>query len=72
MNFDERLDRLAERHQALAESVQLLTRGVQSLAESVKTHERYISDLMKGTVRLLHVAQIREQRLSRLEGQEGS
>ena len=72
MNFDERLDRLAERHQALAESVQLLTRDVQSLAESVKTDERYISDVMEGTARLLHVAQIHEQRLSRLEGQEGS
>jgi hypothetical protein len=71
VNFDERLDRLAERHEALAESVQLLTRDVQSLAESVKIHERYISDIMEGTARLLHVAQIHEQRLSRLEGQEG-
>ena len=79
MNIDQRLDRLVERHEALAESVQLLTRDVQSLgehvnslAESVKTHERYLSDIMEGTARLLHVAQIHEQRLSRLEGQEGS
>ena len=86
MNIDERLDRLVERHEALAESVQLLTRDVhslgeyvhslaqdvQSLAQSVKTHERYIGDIMETTARLLHVAQIPEQRLTRLEGQEGS
>jgi hypothetical protein len=31
MTIDERLDRLAERHEALAESLQLLTADVQSL-----------------------------------------
>jgi len=72
VNIDERLDRLVERHEALAESVQLLTRDVHSLAESVKTHEVYLTQIMEATARLLHVAQIPEQRLTRLEGQEGS
>jgi predicted nuclease with TOPRIM domain len=34
MTTDERLDRLAERHGALAESLQLLTADVQGLTES--------------------------------------
>ncbi|MFZ3211025.1 MAG: hypothetical protein WA188_05875 [Terriglobales bacterium] len=57
MNIDDRLDRLVERHEALAESVQLLTRDVHSLAESVQTHERYLSEIKECTARLLHVAQ---------------
>jgi copper oxidase (laccase) domain-containing protein len=79
MNIDDRLDRLVERHEALAQSVQLLTQDVHSLgeyvhslAQSVNTHERYMADIMEATARLLHVAQIHEQRLTRLEGQEGS
>jgi hypothetical protein len=34
MTPDERLDRLTERHEALAESLQLLSADVRSLAES--------------------------------------
>src|ERR1035441_1611864 len=39
MTTDERLDRLTEKHGALAESLQLLTADVQSLAQSEKTTE---------------------------------
>jgi hypothetical protein len=39
MTIDERLARLTERHEALAESLQLLTADVQSLARSVKEHD---------------------------------
>lgn len=42
MNTDERLDRLTEKHGALAESSQLLTADVQSLAQSVKEHDRIL------------------------------
>lgn len=36
MTTDERLDRLTERHQALAESLQLLTLDVQGVVQSVR------------------------------------
>jgi hypothetical protein len=42
MTTDERLDRLTEKHEALAESLQLLTADVQSLAQSVKEYDRIL------------------------------
>ncbi len=39
MTTDERLNRLTEKHEALAESIQLLTADVQSLVNSVKEHD---------------------------------
>ncbi len=62
MNIDDRLEKLAQRHEALAQSVELLTRG---LAEM----RGYVKDIADGTARLLHVAEIHERRISRLEGQ---
>jgi hypothetical protein len=42
MTTDERLERLTEKHEALAESLQLLTSDVHSLAQSVKEHDRIL------------------------------
>ena len=70
MTTDERLDRLAERHHALAESLQLLTADVQSLAQSVKEHDRILrghADLMGDLVR---IATAREQCIQRLESRQ--
>jgi hypothetical protein len=64
MNIDERLDRLAERHEALTQSVEMLTRDVHDL-------RGFVRDIAEGTARLLHIVQAHEQRLDRLEG-EGS
>ena len=55
MTIDERLDRLTERHEALTQSLELLTHDVKALESVTK-------DIAEGTVRLLHVAQIHEQR----------
>jgi archaellum component FlaC len=63
MTIDERLERLTERHEALTQTVELLTRDLQSVRD-------FSRDIAEGTARLLHVAQIHEQRLSRLEGGE--
>jgi hypothetical protein len=52
---------LAERHEALAQSVELLT------AENRQTAVR-LSEIMEGIARLLRVAEIHEQRIERLEG----
>lgn len=61
MTIDERLDRLTQRHEALTQSVEILARDVQSLRDFSK-------DIAEGTARLLHIAQIREDRITRLEG----
>jgi chromosome segregation ATPase len=61
MNIDERLDKLVERHEALTQSVEMLTSDLHEL-------KSLVSDIAEGTARLLHVVQVHEQRLDRLEG----
>jgi hypothetical protein len=63
MTIDERLERLTERHEALTQSVELLAR-------TTHEHTQQITEIMEAAGRLLHIAQIHEQRLSRLEGDE--
>jgi hypothetical protein len=63
MTIDERLERLTERHETLTQSVEILARTTQE-------HSQQSTDIMEAAARLLHVAQIREQRLTRLEGDE--
>ena len=63
MTNDERLDRLTERHEALTQTEELLARDLQGLRDFSK-------EIADGTARLLHIAQIHEQRLTRLEGGE--
>jgi len=63
MTTDERLDRLVERHEALSQTVELLTKDLRELG-------KYVGEIAEGTARLLHIAQIHEQRITRLEGSE--
>ena len=71
MNTDERLDRLTEMHEALAESLQLLTSDVQSLAQSVKEHDRILRGHADFIGDLARIASRQEQRIQRLEGRQG-
>ena len=70
MTIDERLDRLVERHEALSQSVELLTKYVRELGQTVGGLGKYVGEIAEGTVRLLHIAQIHEHRITRLEGGE--
>jgi hypothetical protein len=63
MTIDERLDRLTERHEALTQTGELLARDLQGLRDFSK-------DIADGTARLLHIAQIHEHRVTRLEDGE--
>ncbi len=63
MTIDERLERLTDRHEALTQSVELLAR-------TTHEHTHQITEIMEAAARLLHIAQIHEQRLTRLEGDE--
>ena len=71
MTTDERLDRLTEKHEALAESLQLLTADVQSLAQSVKEHDRILRGHAGLIGDLVRIAAGHEQRIDRLEGHQG-
>ena len=81
MTIDERLDRLTERHEALSQSLELLAadlrsleKNVESLAASTSKTDKnvesltgFVGEIAQGTARLLHIAQIHEQRITRLE-----
>jgi hypothetical protein len=62
VTIDERLEKLAERHEALTQSVEMLIRDMHSM-------QNYVKDVAESTARLLHIAQIHEARISRPEGQ---
>ena len=63
MDIDERLERLRERQEALTQTVKLLTRDIDALRV-------FTQGIAEGTARLLHIAQIRENRMTGLEGGE--
>jgi len=63
MSIDERLERLTERHEALTQTVELLTKDLSDM-------KGLVNEIAEGTARLLHVAEIREKRISRLEDQK--
>ena len=68
MTIDERIERLTERHEALAQTVDLLGADIRQLvAENVK-RDRRLGEIMEGIARLLHVAEIHERRITELEG----
>lgn len=71
MTTDERLERLTERHQALAESLQLLTADVRSLAQSVKEHDKILRGHADLIGDLARIASVHERRFERLEGRQG-
>lgn len=74
MTIDERLEKLTERHEALTQTVELMA------AENRDRDQRFgnqmdrmgnqMDQVMEGLARLLHVAEIHERRLERLEGNQ--
>ncbi len=63
MDIDERLERLTERHEALTQTVELLIKDLSDM-------KVLVNDIAEGTARLLYVAETREKRISRMEGEE--
>jgi archaellum component FlaC len=60
MDIDERLERLTQRHEALTQTVELLTKDLSDM-------KVLVNEIAEGTARVLHLAEIREKRVSRLE-----
>jgi len=67
MNIDERLEKLTERHEAFTLTVELMAAGNQQMAAENKERDRRMGQVMEGIARLLHIAEIHEQRIERLE-----
>jgi hypothetical protein len=64
LNIEERLEKLTERHEALTQTVELMA------SENRDRDQRWgktLDRIMEGIARLLHVAEIHEQRIERLE-----
>jgi archaellum component FlaC len=65
MNIDERLERLTERHEALTQTVELMAARME---DRDKRLDGVLTQMAEGINRLLHVAEIHEQRIEDLEG----
>ena len=63
MDIEERLERLTQRHEVLTGTVELLTKDLSDM-------KVLVNDIAEGTARLLHVAEIHEKRISRLEDEK--
>jgi hypothetical protein len=78
MTIDERLERLTERHEALTQSVELMALEnrerdrrqaeiMEGLAAENRERDRRQAEIMEGLASLVHVAEIHEHRIERLE-----
>ena len=72
MSIDERLEKLAERHEALAQTVELMAaenqQRLREMAARDKQIDKRFTEVIDGIARLLHVAEIHEHRITDLEG----
>jgi hypothetical protein len=74
MTIDERLERLAERHEALTQSVEMMAlenkeqdRRLTEITEDISKLTSRQAEIMEGLASLVHVAEIHEHRIERLE-----
>jgi|HubBroStandDraft_1064217.scaffolds.fasta_scaffold688539_2 prefoldin subunit 5 len=67
MTFEERIDRLTERHEAMAQSLELLTADVRQVTADVKELTKNQAAMMDAITRLAHIAAIQDERIERLE-----
>jgi archaellum component FlaC len=70
MNFEERIEALRERHEALTMNLGLISHEVEVLRESVAKQHDNIEELIPIVRDLVRVAAMHERRITRLEGQE--
>jgi len=70
MTFEERLDRMAERHEALAQSVELLSIETRELRAAIGDLRAVVSQDGEHIRALVRIAEIHERRLTHIEGGE--
>lgn len=67
MDFEERINRLTERHEALAQSLEMLTADVRDLQATARAFQSSLSALGDNIEKLLRIAEIQHERITRLE-----
>ena len=67
MTIDERLEKLAERHESLTQSVEMLAIENRNLGKQVGDLGKFTNEIAVGTAKLLSVAEAHENRITRLE-----
>jgi archaellum component FlaC len=68
MTFEQRIERLTERHEALAQTVESITIDIRELAKIAQATHTSINQLANSVDALLHVTESHERRITRLEG----
>jgi hypothetical protein len=67
MTEDERWEQLKQRQDVLAQTVELLAAENRQIAAENRERDRRIGEIMESLARLVHVAEIHEPRIERLE-----
>lgn len=65
--IDQRLERLTDRHEALTQTVEMLALENRQMTVDNRQRDKRMAQIMEGIARLLHVAEIHEQRITNLE-----
>lgn len=67
MTIDERIEKLVALHERLTERHEALTSSVEMLHKDVAELKTLVGEIAEGTARLLHTAEVHEERISDLE-----
>ena len=67
MTFEERIDRLTERHEALAQSVEMHNTMLSRIEASQDHQREMLEGLLAATERLVKIADLHESRIRTLE-----
>jgi len=68
MTFEERLRRIAERHEALAQHVEILTTMQEANEETLRKNQTLMAQMIEGINSLARIVHSHENRITHLEG----
>jgi hypothetical protein len=67
---EKRMERLDQHMERLGQHMEQFAQATKGLAKRNDRLENLVTDIAEGTARLLHVAEVREQRIGDLEGNQ--
>src|ERR1700685_4141926 len=68
--LEKRMERLDQHMERLGQHMEQFAQATKGLAKRNDRLENLVTDIAEGTARLLHVAEVREQRIGDLEGNQ--
>jgi prefoldin subunit 5 len=68
--LDQHMERLDQHMERLGQHMEQFAQATKGLAKRNDRLENLVTDIAEGTARLLHVAEVREQRIGDLEGNQ--